>query len=94
MLGMIISYLLFCPMTYEETKKQWFKHNWNYFVIGILLIFFLIFIFPENRREYETQGITKYLNKEIVIDELTITYDSQNQPIDTTYSYVRAGNNN
>lgn len=37
------------------------------------------------RTEYETQGIQKYLSNEIVIDKTQITYDSQNQPIDTTY---------
>ena len=38
------------------------------------------------------QGIDKYLNREIVIDKIEITYDTQNNPIDTTYYYVRTRN--
>lgn len=38
------------------------------------------------------QGIDKYLNKEITINKIEITYDSQNNPIDTTYYYARNGN--
>ena len=37
-------------------------------------------------------GIDKYLNKEIIIDKVEITYDSQNNPIDTTYCYARLRN--
>lgn len=78
----------------ELTFKQWFKEMWSYLIITFFVIALSIIMFPLNRSEYETQGITKYLNKEIVIDKTEITYDSQGQPIDTTYSYVRAGNNN
>ena len=38
------------------------------------------------------QGIDKYLNREIVIDKIEITYDAQNNPIDTTYYYARTRN--
>lgn len=38
------------------------------------------------------QGINKYLNREIVIDKIEITYDAQNNPIDTTYYYARTRN--
>ena len=40
----------------------------------------------------QEQGIDKYLNKEIVIDKTQITYNAQNNPIDTTYYYARIGN--
>ena len=40
----------------------------------------------------QEQGIDKYLNREIVIDKTQITYDAQNNPIDTTYYYARIGN--
>ena len=35
----------------------------------------------------QQRGIDKFLDKEIVIDQTKITYDSQNQPIDTTYTF-------
>lgn len=60
---------------------------WSYLIMIFVVIAFTIIMFPLNRSEYETQGITKYLNKEIVIDKTKITYDSQNQPIDTTYTF-------
>lgn len=69
------------------TVKEWFKEMWNYLIMIFVVIAFTIIMFPLNRSEYETQGITKYLNKEIVIDKTKITYDSQNQPIDTTYTF-------
>lgn len=40
----------------------------------------------------QQRGIDKFLDKEIVIDKTVISYDSQNQPIDTTYYYVKARN--
>lgn len=58
------------------------------------VIAFSIIMFPLNRFAYESKGIDAYLNKEIVIDKTEITYDSQGQPIDTVYYYVRARNNN
>ena len=42
----------------------------------------------------QQRGIDKFLDKEIVIDKTVISYDSQNQPIDTTYYYARKGNKN
>lgn len=54
------------------------------FLISIIA---LILMFPANRMEYEALGVRKYLDKEIVIDQTKITYDSQNQPIDTTYTF-------
>ena len=35
----------------------------------------------------QQRGIDKFLDKEIVIDKTVISYDSQNQPIDTTYTF-------
>lgn len=78
----------------KPTFKQWFKEMWNELIMIFFVIAFSIIMFPLNRSTYETQGITKYLNKEIVIDKTEITYDSQNQPIDTVYHYVRARNHN
>lgn len=91
---MIIAFLVGALMTYLLNSvdnyfafKTWFKENWNYLVIFLISIVVLILLFPANRMEYEALGARKYLDKEIVIDQTEITYDSQNQPIDTTYTF-------
>lgn len=62
-------------------------------VVGlIILLGFTIWVSISINIEIQYQGIDKYLNKEIVIDKIQITYDSQNNPIDTTYYYARNGN--
>ena len=88
-LGMTISYCVMSFTTSEESIKQWLKDNWQFIMTGIGEIIFIVALLPLNRDTYENQGIDKFLNKEITIDEMTITYNSQNQPIDTTYSYVK-----
>lgn len=40
----------------------------------------------------QEQGVNKYLDKEIIINKMEITYDTQNNPIDTTYYYARTRN--
>lgn len=62
----------------------------------ILLVLFLV-VFTgiatwSLNNAIQQRGIDKFLDKEIVIDKTVISYDSQNQPIDTTYYYVRARN--
>lgn len=91
-LGMTISYCIISFIISEEPIKQWLKDHWQFIMMGIGEIIFIVALFPLNRDTYENQGIDKFLNKEITIDEMTITYNSQNQPIDTTYSYVRTRN--
>lgn len=86
LLGLAIPVIL-DSFSYKFTIKQWFKEMWNYLIIIFVIIAFTIIMFPLNRFEYECQGINKYLDKEIVIEETTIKYDSQNQPIDTTYTF-------
>lgn len=49
----------------------------------ILFVFFTILI----SEEIQFDGAQKYLDKEIVIEKLEIQYDTQNQPIDTTYTF-------
>ena len=53
---------------------------------------FTIYITCSFNMGIQYQGIDKYLNREIVIDKTQITYDAQNNPIDTTYYYARIGN--
>lgn len=83
---MIITFLLYNLDDYF-TSKSWFKGNASYLVMLIVCLTILILLFPTNRIAYESSGVQKYLNKEIVIETTTIKYDSQNQPIDTTYTF-------
>ena len=83
---MIITFLLYNLDNYF-TFKSWFKENATYLVMLIVCLTILILLFPINRIAYESSGVQKYLNKEIVIETTTIKYDSQNQPIDTTYTF-------
>lgn len=85
-MGTLVIYLLNSVENYFAFKT-WFKENWNYLVILLICLVILILLFPANRIEYEISGVKKYLDKEIVIDQTKITYDSQNQPIDTTYTF-------
>lgn len=83
---MIITFLL-CNLDDYSTFKNWFKENASYLIMSIVCLIILISLFPVNRIAYEYSGVQKFLNKEIVIDQTKITYDSQNQPIDTTYTF-------
>lgn len=53
----------------------------------IVCLVILILLFPTNRITYESSGVQKFLDKEIVIETTTIKYNEQNQPIDTTYTF-------
>ena len=85
-IGMIITLLLYSLAVYS-TFKSWFKENVGYLIMLIVCLTILILLFPTNRIAYESSGVQKFLNKEIVIETTTIKYDSQNQPIDTAYTF-------
>ena len=62
-------------------------------VVGLMILLGLtICVSVSSNIALQYQGIDKYLNREIVIDKIEITYDTQNNPIDTTYYYVRTRN--
>ena len=75
----------------SDSFKDWLKDAWPVILIVITLWFITVGVFQASRTEYETQGVQKYLNNEIVIDKIQITYDTQKQPIDTIY-HVRYRN--
>lgn len=89
-LGMLM-YGLILTRIDSDSFKDWLKDAWPVVLIIIALWFITVGVFQASRTEYETQGIQKYLSNEIIIDKTQITYDSQNQPIDTTY-HVRYRN--
>lgn len=53
------------------------------------IAFFALFVFLTVviSQEIQFTGAQKYMNKEIVIKKFNVQYDSQNQPIDTTYTF-------
>lgn len=53
-------------------------------IISFVLFVFLTVIISEG---IQFTGAQKYLDKEIVIEEFNVQYDSQNQPIDTIYTF-------
>lgn len=83
---MIIAFLLF-NLDDDFTVKSWLKENVSYLIVLIVCLAMLILLFPVNRITYESSGVQKYLNKEMVIETTTIKYNEQNQPIDTTYTF-------
>lgn len=85
-LGMLI-YIQILARTDSDSFKDWLKNAWPSVLITIAMWFITVGIFQASRTEYEMQGVQKYLDKEIVIDQTEITYDSQNQPIDTIYAF-------
>lgn len=87
----MLMYVLILTRIDSDSFKDWLKDAWSLVLITIALWFITVGIFQASKTEYETQGVQKYLNKEIVIDKIKITYDSQNYPIDTTY-HVRYRN--
>lgn len=83
---MIIAFLLYSLDAYF-TFRGWFKENVSYLIMLIVCLVILILLFPTNRITYESSGVQKFLDKEIVIETTTIKYNEQNQPIDTTYTF-------
>lgn len=83
----MLMYVLILTRIDSDSFKDWLKDAWSLVLIIIALWFITVGVFQASRTEYETQGVQKYLSNEIVIDKIKITYDSQNQPIDTTYTF-------
>ena len=63
---------------------------WQMSLVILLLLFLVIFTCIATyalNNAIQQRGIDKFLDKEIVIDKTVISYDTQNQPIDTTYTF-------
>lgn len=78
-------YVLILTRIDSDSFKDWLKDAWSLVLTIIALWFIIVGVFQASRTEYEIQGVQKYLNNEIVIDKIQITYDMQKQPIDTIY---------
>lgn len=58
-----------------------------YLCLTIAFFAFFVFLTVQISQEIQFTGVQKYLDKEIVIKEFNVQYDSQKQPIDTTYTF-------
>lgn len=59
----------------------------GYLCTTIALFAFFAFLTVIISQEIQFDGAQKYMDKEIVIKKFNVQYDSQNQPIDTTYTF-------
>lgn len=59
----------------------------GYLCTTIAFFAFFVFLTVMISQEIQFTGAQKYMNKEIVIKKFNVQYDSQNQPIDTTYTF-------
>lgn len=78
-------------VTASWRNNPWYENILNIMVLCIILGLNIVYTIDVNQA-IQHDGIDKYLNKEITINKIEITYDSQNNPIDTTYYYARIRN--
>lgn len=72
-------------------NNPWYENILNIMVLCIILGLSIVCTISANQA-IQHDGIDKYLNKEITINKIEITYDSQNNPIDITYYYAKIRN--
>lgn len=71
----------------ENVEEGITKEFVLYLCSTIVLFVFFVFLTVIISEEIQFTGAQKYLDKEIVIKEFNVQYDSQNHPIDTTYTF-------
>lgn len=59
----------------------------GYLCATISLFAVFVFLTVMISQEIQFDGAQKYIDKEIVIKKFNVQYDSQNQPIDTIYTF-------
>ena len=74
-------------ITVSQSQEEINKDFVIYLLVTIVLFAFFIFMTVKITEEIQFNGAQKYLDKEIVINKFNVQYDSQNQPIDTTYTF-------
>lgn len=80
---MILLWITVSEYQNEGVTKEFFL----YFCATTALFVFSVFISIITSQGIQFNGAQKYLDKEIVIKKFNVQYDSQNQPIDTTYTF-------
>lgn len=78
----------FLWLTVSKSVEKGITKEFVLYLCSIIALFVLfVFITIEISQEIQFTGAQKYLDKEIVIKEFNVQYNSQNQPIDTTYTF-------
>lgn len=71
----------------ENHEEGITKEFITYLCTTIALFVFFVFLTVQVSQGIQFTGAQKYIDKEIVIKKFNVQYDSQNQPIDTTYTF-------
>lgn len=75
-------------MTVSEGQDEEITRNFVIYLCSTIVFFaLLVFITVIISEGIQFDGAQKYLDKEIVIDKFKVQYNSQNHPIDTTYTF-------
>lgn len=75
-------------VTVSENQNEGITRDFvGYLCVTIAFFAFFVFLTVQISETIQFKGAQKYIDKEIVIKEFNIQYDSQNQPIDTTYTF-------
>lgn len=75
-------------MTVSESMEEGITKEFVLCLCATIAFFaFSVFITIIISQGIQFDGAQKYIDKEIVIKEFNVQYDSQNQPIDTTYTF-------
>ena len=74
-------------ITVSQSQEEINKDFVIYLCVTIALFALFVFLTVKISEEIQFDGAQKYLDKEIVVNKFNVQYDSQNQPIDTTYTF-------
>lgn len=85
---MWILWAILLAITVSENQDNGITKDFVIYLCTTIVSFaFFVFLTVQVSQEIQFTGAQKYIDKEIVIKEFNIQYDSQNQPIDTTYTF-------
>lgn len=81
-------WMLILWITISENRDNGITKEFiGYLCATIALFAVFVFLTVMVSQEIQFTGAQKYMDKEIVIKKFNVQYDSQNQPIDTTYTF-------
>lgn len=75
-------------VTVSENQNEGITRDFvGYLCVTIASFALFVFLTVIISQGIQSNGAQKYLDKEIVIEKFNVQYNSQNQPIDTTYIF-------
>lgn len=83
-----IAWTILLEITVAENQSEGVTKDFVVYLCTTIVFFvFFVFLTVQISQGIQFDGAQKYIDKEIVIKEFNVQYDSQNQPIDTTYTF-------